>query len=434
MAVSDQLYLLSGLFHLLTRSLDRQTTRRLPFANWMKRLASLKSHPDHHSSDAADHRRRHSLSHTKSKKHAKNNPYPLSGQTTPDAVKSTDYVSFSDPITRMASSEPSFSESGESSFVATSTSKRKSLTNNVPARPNTVVSDTVKSKSPTANTQTTQYTHHGGDGSLFSSPDPSLRSLTTTLTTMQSQNAYPGMQNSGALQQNQHNYPNNGFGVAQQIGSQFTHQYPTSPTSLSATMAPHQGSRSSSSQQNLQATTYFTATANNTLSDDASVLTLASSSRNPRRRNSLDTNASVLALPPSSAFGGSRESLPLSVLSGSTRSVIVPPTTSSIQAIAGSGPASHGGDASTSNLAIGSGSGSNSNLLWPTSSAVDNSRSSHDAADTLADSTTDAASNSLVAPEPHGVAMGTAVPADPADLGPAETHYSSLPPDKIAAS
>ena len=57
------------------------------------------------------------------------------------------------------------------------------------------------------------------------------------------------------------------------------------------------------------------ATANNLLTDNASILTLASSSKR-RRRNSLDTNASVRALAPSSIFGGSRESLPLSVLSG----------------------------------------------------------------------------------------------------------------------
>ena len=60
--------------------------------------------------------------------------------------------------------------------------------------------------------------------------------------------------------------------------------------------------------------TYQTATANNLLNDNASVMTLASSSKR-RRRNSLDTNASVKALAPSSVFGGSRESLPLSVLS-----------------------------------------------------------------------------------------------------------------------
>lgn len=63
--------------------------------------------------------------------------------------------------------------------------------------------------------------------------------------------------------------------------------------------------------------TYSAATANNALTDNASLLTLASSSKR-RRRNSLDTNASVRGLAPSSVFGGSRESLPLSVLSGNT--------------------------------------------------------------------------------------------------------------------
>lgn len=43
-------------------------------------------------------------------------------------------------------------------------------------------------------------------------------------------------------------------------------------------------------------------------------MTLASSSKR-RRRHSLDTDASVRALAPSSLWGGSRESLPLSVLS-----------------------------------------------------------------------------------------------------------------------
>jgi hypothetical protein len=56
------------------------------------------------------------------------------------------------------------------------------------------------------------------------------------------------------------------------------------------------------------------ATANNLLTDNASILTLASSSKR-RRRRSMDTDASVRALAPSSLFGGSRESLPLSVLS-----------------------------------------------------------------------------------------------------------------------
>jgi hypothetical protein len=60
--------------------------------------------------------------------------------------------------------------------------------------------------------------------------------------------------------------------------------------------------------------TYSSAVSNNMLTDNASVLTLASSSKR-RRRNSLDTDASIRALAPSSLFGNSRESLPLSLLS-----------------------------------------------------------------------------------------------------------------------
>ena len=75
-------------------------------------------------------------------------------------------------------------------------------------------------------------------------------------------------------------------------------------TAVPAHLAPHS-----------HPTTYYSATANNVLTDDASILTLASSSKR-RRRNSVDTNASIRALAPASMFGGSRESLPLSVLSG----------------------------------------------------------------------------------------------------------------------
>lgn len=72
-------------------------------------------------------------------------------------------------------------------------------------------------------------------------------------------------------------------------------------------------------------TTYTSATANNLLTDNASILTLASSSKR-RRRRSLDTDASVRALAPSSLWGGSRESLPLSVLSANIDATGMPPT------------------------------------------------------------------------------------------------------------
>lgn len=145
----------------------------------------------------------------------------------------------------------------------------------------------------------------GGEGSTFSSPAPSVRSLTTTLTTVQS--AAPSTQLYPAQNtQNGHTHASS----TQSSGTQqvqFSHQFPTSSTPATAVpshLIPHS-----------QSMTYSTATANNALTDNASILTLASSSKR-RRRNSLDTNASVRALAPSSVFGGSRESLPLSVLSG----------------------------------------------------------------------------------------------------------------------
>jgi hypothetical protein len=98
--------------------------------------------------------------------------------------------------------------------------------------------------------------------------------------------------------------------------SHFHHQFPTSSppaTAVPAHLAPH-----------VHPTTYTSATANNILTDDASILTLASSSKR-RRRNSADTNASMRALAPASMFGGSRESLPLSVLGG-----IIEPSAASV--------------------------------------------------------------------------------------------------------
>jgi hypothetical protein len=138
----------------------------------------------------------------------------------------------------------------------------------------------------------------GGD-STFSSPAPSVRSLTTTLTTIQSVapngGATASNMSGGHLSNLNHN--------SQTI--QFSQPFPTnSPASaIPPHLAPHGNP-----------TTYNSATANNLLTDNASILTLASSSKR-RRRRSMDTDASVRALAPSSVWGGSRESLPLSVLS-----------------------------------------------------------------------------------------------------------------------
>lgn len=126
-----------------------------------------------------------------------------------------------------------------------------------------------------AGTSNTVARTEGDRDSTFSSPTPSLRSMTTTLTTMQS--------------------------TTPVLGQPAVYSNAQPASALPAHLQPHTH-------------TYHTATANGVLSDDASVITLASSSKR-RRRNSLDTNASIRALAPQSMFGGSRESLPLSVLS-----------------------------------------------------------------------------------------------------------------------
>lgn len=140
----------------------------------------------------------------------------------------------------------------------------------------------------------------GGD-STFSSPAPSVRSLTTTLTTIQSLAPHGGHHNAASPT------------VSNQQSVQFSQPFPsaTSPASaIPAHLAPT-GNPS----------TYVAATANGLLTDNASILTLASSSKR-RRRRSMDTDASVRALAPSSVWGGSRESLPLSVLSANVDSGI----------------------------------------------------------------------------------------------------------------
>ncbi|ODH21882.1 hypothetical protein ACO22_05603 [Paracoccidioides brasiliensis] len=271
--------------------------RRLPFSNWMKRLANLKntsvSHP------GSSNKQNGSPSASKSKKGAniKNNPYSLSGNI---SNLGNGHLSFSEPPaserpSQLSRSVPSLSESGldqNASAVGT-----KSAAPTLSTNADTTLSDAANSKAGTAiTTGGALGSQGGGEGSTFSSPAPSVRSLTTTLTTVQS--TAPSNQIHGGLFGHHVSHS-----ASQQTGLQFSHQYPISPaTAVPAHLSPNP-------------TTYISATANNLLTDNASVLTLASSSKR-RRRNSLDTNASVRALAPSSIFSGSRESLPLSVLSG----------------------------------------------------------------------------------------------------------------------
>ncbi|KAF3491978.1 uncharacterized protein GIQ15_01495 [Arthroderma uncinatum] len=282
---------------------DRHARRR-PFSHWMKRLTNLKSSSSDSNPNNASGKRNGSSTLTKNKKN--NNPY-LSGVADRRSEEHTNgHLSFSEPANSIRPSQLSHYDDHQAP-----------ATGDISAAPtlsttgDTTISDTGYSKAGTCATGGNGFNSTGGgEGSTFSSPAPSVRSLTTTLTTIQS--AAPSTQLNAAQNANHYsagiggeNSTGSHNATSQQPGVQFTHQFPTSPITA---VPPHLNA-------NLNPTTYSTATANNLLTDNASVLTLASSSKR-RRRNSLDTNASVLALAPSSLFSGSRESLPLSVLSG----------------------------------------------------------------------------------------------------------------------
>lgn len=268
---------------------DRGAGPKRPFSRWMKRfgLKSSSSEPANGSSKKSQ-----SAAEAKSKKSpAKNNPYPESGHFN-DAPNGQ--LSFHSPTTAR-SHESLTSDEDAAGPRQAPTKSNKSVAPTVATHPETVHSARSKAETGASNTI--------GEGSTFSSPNHSERSLTTTLTTIQS-TAPPHVLG----HHSQTAQPTPGPVT-------FSHQFPTSPPP--SALPPHITSQLS------HPTTYQSATANNLLTDNASIMTLASSSRR-RRRNSLDTNASVRALAPSSVWGGSRESLPLSVLSGNADAIYSP--------------------------------------------------------------------------------------------------------------
>jgi hypothetical protein len=261
--------------------------------------------------------------HLSSKKtaNAKKGHVVVTGKPAANAIAATNsngHLSFYTPPSDQSAGNASISHSKVSLPVSNDgqpppTIGSKSVAPTVSTCPDTIDSDAAYSKADTnatAGGALSSTGRGGGEGSTFSSPTPSVRSLTTTLTTIQSAApstflAGPNNQaQHGALtvpHTNQHN---------QNQSSTFSHQFPSGP--LASAIPAHLIHQAGGSHP----PTYNMATANNLLTDNASILTLASSSKR-RRRNSLDTNASVRALAPSSLFGGSRESLPLSVLSAS---------------------------------------------------------------------------------------------------------------------
>ncbi|RAO64046.1 uncharacterized protein BHQ10_000058 [Talaromyces amestolkiae] len=286
---------------------DRHSRRR-PFSTWMKRLTNLKSSSssDSQSGSRASGKRNNNVKNDKRPNGgAQNNPYPLSG-----TIRDIGSLrSYNDTVSYTESTDPGqHHQRASQQSLQASTSEANIPGNSAKSTAPTLSTngDTARSEAGYSKAGTTVTgnggVYGGGEGSTFSSPAPSVRSLTTTLTTVQS--AAPSAHIYGVTQNNQ--TANGPTSAAAQNNlnqqNQYSYQFPPSPASA---VPPHLAGHP---------TTYSSATANNILTDNASILTLASSSKR-RRRNSLDTNASVRALAPSSVFGGSRESLPLSVLS-----------------------------------------------------------------------------------------------------------------------
>lgn len=174
--------------------------------------------------------------------------------------------------------------------------------------PETINSEAGQSRHGTSYTMGGKSSFSGGGNSVFSSPNHSNRSLSTTLTTIQSSaTSTPFNPGQGTAPAGSHTGHHHHQSQPSQSSTYFSHQYPQTPVSaIPQHLHPH------ASHLPL---TYRSATANNLLTDNASIMTLASSTHPRGRRNSLDTNASIRAIPPTSTWGGSRESLPLSVFS-----------------------------------------------------------------------------------------------------------------------
>ncbi|KAH7153392.1 hypothetical protein EDB81DRAFT_648263 [Dactylonectria macrodidyma] len=283
----------------LPQTHDRQGPRRRPFSKWVKKLTNFKSSSD------ADRPKRHKIKRSPKK----NNPYPESGHVGNGATNDTSACTFS---TVPSGSNTSVAQSSRISRdgQATPTMGRRSLVGTVETdregSRSIAPSHGASSLAGTNRTTGGGVDSRRGEDSTFSSPAPSVRSLTTTLTTIQSM----APNNTG------HGHGHGNTSNQTQNNVQFSQPFPTaSPASaIPAHLAPTGNP-----------TTYNAATANNLLTDNASILTLASSSKR-RRRRSLDTDASVRALAPSSLWGGSRESLPLSVLSANIDMANMPPT------------------------------------------------------------------------------------------------------------
>ncbi|KAJ9143421.1 ca2+-modulated nonselective cation channel polycystin protein [Pleurostoma richardsiae] len=296
---------------------DRSDRRRRPFATWVKKLTGFKGASGDHGSSS---KKGHTKSVAKKRPSKYNNPYPQSGRIgicEPAAHRSESRQTFSTAHSAVTSSGTSIGAHSGSADASVDghpppTAGTRSMaptvsTDHEAAHSIAAPSHGASSLAGTSRTANGMDSRRGGD-STFSSPAPSVQSLTTTLTTIQSlapNGGNPTAANSNTSAHHASHQSNN---------SQVIHFDQPFPTQSPASAIPAHLNPSGSSTHPGHPTTYTTATANGLLTDNASILTLASSSKR-RRRRSFDTDASVRALAPSSLFGGSRESLPLSVLS-----------------------------------------------------------------------------------------------------------------------
>ncbi|GAP85646.2 hypothetical protein SAMD00023353_1300870 [Rosellinia necatrix] len=303
----------------LTPGHPERAGRRRPFATWVKKLANFKNGSSSTGGGRNGHPKRE-VAFKGSKKRASknNNPYPQSGHINAAPQSPQSHASLSTSRADRGSSQslaqsrdsiPS-STDGTAPRVTCAHSTAPTLsTEHDAAHSIHAPSHMASSVTGTSRTAGGFDMRRGGD-STFSSPAPSVQSLTTTLTTIQSMALNGGANGS-------HTAGGHSLHQSNSQTIQFSQPFPTnSPASaIPPHLAPHG-----------HPTTYNAATANNLLTDNASILTLASSSKR-RRRRSMDTDASVRALAPSSVWGGSRESLPLSVLSANMDGMQnIPPT------------------------------------------------------------------------------------------------------------
>ncbi|ELR07619.1 hypothetical protein GMDG_02667 [Pseudogymnoascus destructans 20631-21] len=298
---------------------DRQGRRR-PFASWMKKLANFKNTSSSDANDSSNGKRNGYALKTQSKK-KNNGPYmsPPNGRHSPSTIPTRRTASASSN----GNGEPSFGSSIDdlpSHTVGYRSNAPTVSTERDAARSLAAQSHAASSAEGTTPTIGGPSMSRGAD-STFSSPAPSLRSLTTTLTTAPTNPTTATTATTEAQPK------------AQTPRTSRTNSPPPPlPSALPSHLAPPLGSGG-------HPATYNTATANNLLTDNASILTLASSSKR-RRRRSMDTDASVRALAPSSLFGGSRESLPLSVLSANIDAPPSATTSAALQARIGTERAS----------------------------------------------------------------------------------------------